>query len=101
MRELCVRALVPTAIAARLLAEEFPSASLISDGTLSTVVIYGIGYTDAASRIREWMAREQVGPVLVTDGETAEELLDERGRRIVASGRPTEEAPPVVRGSVR
>lgn len=72
-----VKALLPTALAATLLLNEFPSASLDTDGTLFTVVIYGFSYSDAVSRIREWMARTQVGPVLVTDGDTAEDLLDE------------------------
>ena len=76
-----VKALLPTAIAAALLLNEFPSASLDTDGTLFTVVIYGFSYSDAVSRIREWMARTQVGPVLVTDGDTAEDLLDENRPR--------------------
>jgi hypothetical protein len=75
-----VRALVPTAIAAALLSQEFPSASLDTDGTLSIVVIYGLGYSEAVSRIREWMTRAHVGPVLVTDGETAEDLLEDSSR---------------------
>ena len=76
-----VRALVPTAIAAALLSQEFPSASLDTDGTLFIVVIYGLGYSEAVSRIREWMSRAHVGPVLVTDGETAEDLLEEHTPR--------------------
>jgi hypothetical protein len=72
-----VKALVPTALAAALLLQEFPSAALETDGTLFTVLIFGVAYPDAVSRIREWMTRSQIGPVLVTDGETAEELLDE------------------------
>ncbi len=60
-----------------MLAQEFPSATLETDGTLFTVLIFGVGYMDAVSRIREWMTRRQIGPVLVTDGETAEELLAE------------------------
>ena len=45
------------------------------DGTVSTVVIVGIGYSDAVARIREWMRRSHLGPVLVSDDTTAEELL--------------------------
>jgi hypothetical protein len=74
-----VRALVPTAVAAALLSQEFPTASLDTDGTLSTVMIYGLSYSEALSRIRDWMNRTHVGPVLVTDGESAEDLLG--GRR--------------------
>ena len=59
-----------------MLAQEFPSAILENDGTLFTVVIFGVGYVDAVSRIREWMTRRHIGPVLVTDGATVEELLD-------------------------
>ena len=70
-----VKALVPTTVAAALLAKEFPGATLEMDGSLSTVIIFGVGYSDAVSQIREWMTRSQVGPVLVTDGETTEELL--------------------------
>ena len=85
-----VKALVPTAVAAALLAQEFPSATLEADGTLFTVLIFGVGYSDAVLRIREWMTRSQIGPVLVTDGETVEELLDEvkprRTRRVSAAG---------------
>jgi hypothetical protein len=72
-----VNALVPTAVAASLLLQEFPSATLETDGTLCTVVILGVGYSDAVNRIRQWMTRSQIGPVLVTDGITAEELLNE------------------------
>jgi len=85
-----VKALLPTAVAAALLSQEFPSATLEADGTLFTVLIFGVGYSDAVSRIREWMTRSQIGPVLVTDGETVEELLDEvKPRRTtrVTSGR--------------
>ncbi len=71
-----VKALVPSATAATLLLQEFSSSSLDTDGTLFTVVIYGFAYSDAVSLIREWMSRSQFGPVLVTDGETAEDLLD-------------------------
>ena len=77
-----VKALVPTAIAAALLSQEFPSASLDTDGTLFTVVIYGLGYSEAVSRIREWMRKAHVGRVLVTDGETAEDLLEESPARM-------------------
>lgn len=70
-----VKALVPTAMAATLLCQEFPLANLDTDGTLFTVVIYGATYADALTRIRAWMARAHIGPVLVTDGETGEELL--------------------------
>ena len=57
-----VKALVPTAIAAVLLSQEFPLANLDTDGTLFTVVIYGV-------------SRSHIGPVLVTDDETSEQLL--------------------------
>ena len=76
-----VKALVPTAIAAALLSKEFPGASLDTDGTLFTVVIYGIGYPEAGLRIREWMTLTQGGPVLLTDGKNAEDLLDRDGPR--------------------
>jgi hypothetical protein len=88
-----VKALVPTAIAAALLSQEFPLVSLDTDGTLFTVVIYGLSYSDAVSRIREWMTRSQFGPVLVTDGETAEDLLDESTPR-EARRRSLGDAPP-------
>ena len=62
-----IRALVPTAIAAVLLSQEFPLANLDTDGTLFTVVIYGVSYSDAIARISGWMSRSHIGPVLVTD----------------------------------
>ena len=71
-----VDALVPTGVAAALLLQEFPSAILETDGTVCTVVILGIGYSEVVARIRQWMTRSQIGPVLVTDGTTAEELLE-------------------------
>jgi hypothetical protein len=83
-----VKALVPTAVAAILLSQEFPSASLDTDGTLFTVIIYGMSYSDSVTRIRTWMRAWKVGPVLVTDDETAEELLDDfapLGRRAIIS----------------
>ena len=83
-----VKALVPTAIAAALLSQEFPSASLDTDGTLFTVVIYGLGYSEAVSRIREWMRKAHVGRVLVTDGETAEDLLEEAPLGRLGGGLP-------------
>lgn len=70
-----VKALVPTAMAAALLSKEFPQADLDMDGTLFTVVIYGATYSEALTRIRAWMSRSRVGPILVTDDETTEELL--------------------------
>ena len=70
-----IRALVPTAIAAGLLSQEFSLATLDTDGTLFTVVIYGVSYSDAIARISGWMGRSRIGPVLVTDGETSERLL--------------------------
>ena len=70
-----VKALVPTAIAAVLLSQEFPLANLDTDGTLFTVVIYGVSYADAIARISGWMSRSHIGPVLVTDDETSEKLL--------------------------
>ena len=60
-----IRALVPTAIAAVLLSQEFPLANLDTDGTLFTVVIYGVSYSDAIARISGWMSRSHIGPVLV------------------------------------
>ena len=72
-----VNALVATAVAAASLVEEFPTASIETDGTLCTVVILGVGYSDAVNRIRQLMTRSHIGPVLVTDGITAEELLSE------------------------
>jgi hypothetical protein len=72
-----VKALVPTAAAASLLSQEFPAADLVIDGTLFTVIIYAAVYSDAVARIRAWMSRTHLGPVLVTDGKTAEELLSE------------------------
>ena len=82
-----VRALVPTAVAAALLSQEFPAASLDQDGTLFTVMIYGLSYSEAVARIRDWMSRTHVGPVLVTDGESAEDLLG-GGRRTRPRNRP-------------
>lgn len=76
-----VRVLLPTAVAAILLSQEFPSTSLDTDGTLFTVVIYGAGYSEAVRKIREWMSTWKIGPVLVTDGETSEDLLDDFGPR--------------------
>ena len=70
-----VKALVPTAVAAVLLSQEFSSAALDTDGTLFTVVIYGVSYSDAVARISGWMSRSHIGPVLVTDDETSERLL--------------------------
>jgi hypothetical protein len=77
-----VKALVPTAAAAGLLSQEFPLADLVVDGTLFTVVIHAASYSDAILRIRAWMRRTHLGPVLVTDDNTAEDLLTEvRPRR--------------------
>lgn len=79
-----VKALVPTAVAAILLSQEFPVADLDTDGTLFSVVIYGVGYSDAVTRIRAWVSTWRIGPVLVTDEQTAEELLPDfapRSRR--------------------
>ena len=70
-----VKALVPTAIAAVMLSQEFPAADLDTDGTLFTVIIYGVSYSDAIARISGWMSRSHIGPVLVTDDETSERLL--------------------------
>ena len=41
-------------------------------------MIYGLSYSEALARIRDWMNRTHVGPVLVTDGESAEDLLGGR-----------------------
>ena len=38
---------MPTAVAAALLSQEFPSATLDEDGTLFTVMIYGLSYSEA------------------------------------------------------
>jgi len=76
-----VKALVPTEADAALLANEFAFASLDEDGTLFTVVIHGMDYPEALARIRDWTKRTQVGPVLVTDGESAEDLLERDGPR--------------------
>ena len=81
MGSTAVRALVPTAAAAGLLAREFPLADLVIDGTLFTVVIHAVTYSDAVVRIRAWMSRTHLGPVLVTDDKTAEDLLAEAGPR--------------------
>ena len=62
-----VKALVPTAAAASLLSQEFPLSDLVIDGTLCTVLIYAATYSDAVVRIRAWMSRTHLGPVLVTD----------------------------------
>jgi len=70
-----IKALVPTAIAAALLSQEFTSAALDTDGTLFTVIIYGVSYSDAVARISGWMSRSHIGPVLVTDDATSERLL--------------------------
>ena len=84
-----VKALVPTAIAAVLLSQEFPLANLDTDGTLFTVVIYGVSFSDAIARISGWMSRSHIGPVLVTDDETSEKLLS------VPAAPGTNLAPPV------
>jgi hypothetical protein len=55
---------MPSAVAAILLSREFPLANLDTDGTLFTVVIYGASYSDTVTRIRAWMNRWQIGPVL-------------------------------------
>jgi hypothetical protein len=81
-----VKALVPTALAGVLLAQEFPSASLNADGTLFTVVISGASYADAIARIRAWVAKARLGPVLVTDGVTRRGA---RVRRRAAKTPPT------------
>ena len=49
-----IKALVPTAIAAVLLSQEFTSAALDTDGTLFTVVIYGVSYSDAIAA-HQWL----------------------------------------------
>ena len=82
-----VKALVPTAIAAVLLSQEFQAANLDTDGTLFTVVIYGVSYSDAVARISGWMSRSRIGPVLVTDGETSERLLSVPAARRPRSSR--------------
>jgi len=70
-----VKALVPTAIAAALLSQEFPLANLDTDGTLFTVVIYGVSYSDAIARISGWMSRSHIGPFFLNDTATSEKLL--------------------------
>ena len=79
-----VKALVPTAAAAALLSQEFPHADLDMDGTLFTVVIYGAAYAEVVARIRAWMSRSRVGPILVTDDATTEELLTDIVRKVAA-----------------
>jgi hypothetical protein len=76
-----VKALLPTAADAARLADEFPTAHLDEDGTLFTVIIHGMDYREVLSRIRDWTRRTNVGPVLVTDEQGAEELLDSKGHR--------------------
>jgi hypothetical protein len=71
------RVLVPTALAAVLLSREFPSSALDVDGTLFTVSVYGVAYSDVVGRVRSWMRTYRVGPALVTDDEWQEELLVE------------------------
>ena len=67
---------MPTAIAAVLLSQEFGGAATVDTiGTLFTVVIYGVSYSDAIARISGWMTRSRIGPDFVTNGETAERLL--------------------------
>jgi len=70
-----VRALVPTVAAARSLSREFPRADGDRDGTLVTVRIYGVSYADVIARIKDWMSRSRIGPVLVTDDKTGEVFL--------------------------
>ena len=70
-----IKALVQTSIAAALLSQEFALANLDTDGTLFTVVIYGVSYSDAIARISGWMSRSHIGHLLVTDCETSERLL--------------------------
>jgi len=70
-----VRALVPSAAAARSLSREFPIADLDRNGTFIAVVVRGITYSDVIARIKEWRNRTRIGPVLVTDGMTGEEFL--------------------------
>jgi hypothetical protein len=72
-----VKALVPTTAAASSLSQEFSLSDLAIDGTLFWVVIHGVTYSDAVARIRAWMSRTHLGPVLVTDDKTAEDLLAE------------------------
>ena len=82
-----VRALVPTAVAAALLSQEFPAASL-DQGRHALhrddlrVELFGSGRPD--TRLDE---PDAVGPVLVTDGESAEDLLG-GGRRTRPRNRP-------------
>jgi len=76
-----VKALLPTAADAARLADEFPTAHLDEDGTLFTVIIHGMDYREVLSRIRDWTRRTKVGPVLVTDEQSAEDLLDSKGHR--------------------
>jgi hypothetical protein len=70
-----IRVLVPSAAAAALLAQEFQFSELNVDGTLFTVVIAGATSAETVRRIRAWMDRSHIGPVLVTDGSSFEELL--------------------------
>jgi hypothetical protein len=81
-----VKVLLPTAVAGVLLSQEFPLADLETDGTLITVVIYGVSYSEAVTRIKAWMNRSRIGPVLVTDEQTNEVLLSDFTPRRLRSG---------------
>jgi len=70
-----VRALVPSEAAAHSLSREFPLADLDIDGTLAAVLIYEISYADVVARVKAWMNRSRIGPVLVTDDKTDEKFL--------------------------
>ena len=85
-----IKALVPTAIAAALLSQEFTSAALDTDGTLFTVIIYGVSYSDAVARISGWMSRSHIGPG------TRDRRRDVREAPVRScSSQGTELAPPV------
>lgn|GEM_PF-4944289 len=69
-----------------LFSQEFPLADLETDGTLITVVITGVSYSEAVTRIKAWMNTWCIGPVLVTDDHTDEVLLPDFAPRRLRSG---------------
>ena len=83
-------------MASVLLSQEFPGADLDANGTLFTVLIYGIAYSEVIERIKAWMKASRIGLVLVTDEETAEELLPDFAPRTLRSdsSRPSDGAAP-------
>jgi hypothetical protein len=76
-----------------LLSQEFAAADLVMDGTLFTVCIYGVAYSDAVARIKAWMHVTQLGPVLVTDDEAGELLLSDFAARSRRAELPDDNSP--------